>query len=221
MFFNSSAFLVSVEKRRRKSLYRILAAASVVLAAATLVITLGGRLIVAPDPLPEHADAAVVLSGSNPATVARFDEAVRLLERGGVEHVVLLVHARVVWGDWYPDVARRFIEREYDEHVAEKIIVCEGLADSTSEEAKALQKCLAEPGWESIVVVTSNYHTRRAKLIWNAMLEQQPPHLSLAVHGVFDGSFAPRGWWRRRRDAKTWFLETTKLAWYLVESAVS
>lgn len=201
----------------RKRLYR--AAFALLAAAATFALfaAYGGYLLVAPDPLPEHADAAVVLAGSDQANAARFAEAARLLENGDVDRIVLMVGTITVWGEWLPDLVRRFVEREYGDEVKDRIIFCEGLADSTLGEAILLQRCL-DPGWGSIVVVTSNYHTQRTRLIWKAVLKQRSYDMSLAVVGVFDGSFAPDGWWRRRQYAKTWLFEISKLGWYFIES---
>jgi len=124
----------------------------------------------------------------------------------------------LVWGEWQPDVVRRFIDRKYGDSLANRIIICEGLADSTLDEARLIHYCLRNRGFRSLVVVTSNYHTRRSKWIWRAVLARRPPHIALAVHGVFDGSFEATGWWRHRRYAKTWLLETIKMGWYLLES---
>ncbi len=182
-----------------------------------LIAAFGGHMLVVEDPLPPRADAVVVMEGSYAANVVRFAEGVRLLRLGRADNMVVKVGTIAVWGEWLPDVARRFIDREYGEDIARRIIICEGLADSTLEEAKMLQNCLRSE-WESLIVVTSNFHTRRTKFVWTAELARRFPHTSLAVVGVLDGSFEPQGWWRRRRDAKTWLFETTKFGWYFLES---
>jgi uncharacterized SAM-binding protein YcdF (DUF218 family) len=62
-------------------------------------------------------------------------------------------------------------------------------------------------------VVTSNYHTRRAGIIWRRVIREQKLPVKLSMEGVEDPEFTPAGWWRQRQYAKTWLLETTKLLW--------
>ena len=133
-----------------------------------------------------------------------------------MDHLVIGA-ARIEWyGEWLPDVVRDYVSAEYDGD--DKVLVCPFLVDSTRDEALALQRCMNDRGWESLIVVTSNYHTRRAKLIWRSVLAEHSPGVSLAIRGVEDGDFVPDGWWRRRQSAKTWLLETLKLGWWAIES---
>jgi len=67
---------------------RWLVAGGVLVAGCVLTAAYGGHLLVAPDPLPDHADAAVVLAGSDEANIVRFDEGIRLMREGRVDHVV-------------------------------------------------------------------------------------------------------------------------------------
>ncbi len=110
---------------------------------------------------------------------------------------------------------RCYLERTYGLDAANRVDFCETGADvnSTEEEARALDGCVHQHGWQSIVVVTSNYHTRRAGIIWRRTLKQQDPSMRLWVHAVNDPEFDVREWWRKRLYAKTWLLEFTKLVW--------
>ncbi|MGH9402970.1 MAG: hypothetical protein ACRD2P_12775, partial [Terriglobia bacterium] len=81
------------------------------------------------------------------------------------------------------------------------------------QEAHAVEQCLNAGKWRSVIVVTSNYHSRRAGRIWRAALAKADPPFKLYIDGVADGSFQPRGWWRKRTYARTWLLETSKLVW--------
>lgn len=66
-------------------------------------------------------------------------------------------------------------------------------ADNTGEEAFALGKLLAAHGWKRIILVTSNYHTRRSRYIYERAL---PPGTDLRVVAVPDSEFDPNVWWR-------------------------
>jgi uncharacterized SAM-binding protein YcdF (DUF218 family) len=78
-------------------------------------------------------------------------------------------------------------------------------ANNTLEEAKDLQILIAQNGWRRILLVTSNYHTRRARYIFRKFL---PADVSLEVVGAFDPEFEPATWWQSRQGRKTFLLET-------------
>ncbi len=190
-----------------------LATLLILLAGTALIFRFGGSLLVVSEPLPKRAQAAVVLAGSATAEKARRAEALRLLQQGLADQVMLSVGKASYWGQWVPDMVRRYIENEYGSGIAQHVILCEMKVDSTAEEAVALRQCLESRGWRSGVIITSNYHTRRARLVWRATLAKADPSFTFSIHGVSDGDFEPTGWWRKRRYVKTWLLEVTKLIW--------
>src|SRR6266446_3314919 len=56
----------------------------------------------------------------------------------------------------------------------DKIVRLAHDADSTREEAEALTKLAAQRKWHSVIVVTSNYHTRRARYIFRKVFPLCP-----------------------------------------------
>ena len=193
-------------------------AALFVLGGAIALLSWGGYLLVVSDVLPPHSQALVVLAGSVNGERARREEAMRLLREGHAEHVVLSVPQMRYLGEWVPDMMRRYIARVYAPGEAQRVLMCASGADSTQEEARALRKCLEEHDWRRVVVITSNYHTRRARYIWHEVFRDANPPFAIYVRGVPDGDFQPDGWWRKRRYAKTFAEEITKLVWtYLFE----
>jgi uncharacterized SAM-binding protein YcdF (DUF218 family) len=188
--------------------------------AAAAVLVWGGDLLVAPDALPAHADAIVVLTGSLQGEQSRREEAWRQLDAGRADRLVLSTPRVTYLGEWVPDLMRRYMERLHGAASAGRVVLCSHNASSTLEEAEALRPCLQERGWRSVIVVTSNYHTRRARHSWRQAFRTADPPVQIFVHGVSDGDFEPRGWWRTRRYAKTFAGETTKLVWtYLFDRA--
>jgi DUF218 domain len=175
----------------------------------------GGDLLVSSNPLPAHVDAAVILQGSIVGERARLAGAMSLLQQGIPNRVLLSVPRESYWGASIPPMARGYLEKNYGSEAAAKVDFCETGADvnSTEEEARALDACVHQHGWQSIAVVTSDYHTRRAGMIWRRTVNQQDPSIHLWIHGVNDPEFQARGWWRKRLYAKTWLLEFTKLIW--------
>jgi uncharacterized SAM-binding protein YcdF (DUF218 family) len=175
----------------------------------------GQNLLVSDQSPPAHADAAVVLQGSTTAEKARIAGAIALLQRGAADRILLSIPRESYWGQSMPPVARAFLERTYGADLASRVEFCETgeEVDSTFQEAQSLKHCIAEHHLRSIVVVTSNYHTRRAGILWRRGGHE--PDIELWIHGVPDPEFE-QPWYRHRRAAKTFLLETTKLVWTLL-----
>jgi uncharacterized SAM-binding protein YcdF (DUF218 family) len=175
----------------------------------------GGYLLIADDPLPAHVDTAVVLQGSIAGEQARVAGAMQLLRQGAVGRVLLSVPRQSYWGEPVAPVAHRYLEKKYDTELTARVDFCETgpEVNSTEQEARTLIRCIQEHGWQTVAIVTSNYHTRRAGIIWTKTLVDLDPTAHHWMHAVADPEFQPRGWWRQRLSAKTWFLEFLKLTW--------
>lgn len=78
-------------------------------------------------------------------------------------------------------------------------------ADDTREEAEGLRVLAEQKGWRRILLVTSNYHTRRARYIFRKVL---PASVRLEVASAPDSEFDPATWWESRPARKRFFLET-------------
>jgi uncharacterized SAM-binding protein YcdF (DUF218 family) len=72
-------------------------------------------------------------------------------------------------------------------------------ADNTREEAKTLAQVAKQQKWHSVIVVTSNYHTRRARYIFSHVF---PKDVKIRVSGASDGDFDPERWWEKRISVK-------------------
>ena len=201
-------------KRRPRLPYRRLLWFLIALLAILLpLLRWGGYLLVVDNSLPAHAQGALVLQGSVLGEMARVAGAVELLRQATVSQVLLSVPRESYWGQSVSDAARGYLERNYGNEIASRFLFCETGPDvnSTQQEAEALIACVHQRGWTSIVVVTSNYHSRRAGWIWRKMVRDTQPPVKLAFDGVPDPEFQAQGWWRHRLYAKTWFYEFTKL----------
>ena len=147
--------------------------------------------------------------------MTRVDGAARLLQQGVAARMLLSVPKQSYWDESVVPMAQRYLENHYGKDVASRADFCEtdpGV-NSTAQEALALSRCIREHGWQSVVVVTSNYHTRRAGVIWRAMLRKDGSSLQLRIFGVDDPEFQPNAWWSKRLYAKTWVTEFSKLVW--------
>jgi uncharacterized SAM-binding protein YcdF (DUF218 family) len=81
----------------------------------------------------------------------------------------------------------------------EKIVRVAHNAENTREEAQALVQQALEHKWRSVIVVTSNYHTRRARYIFQRVF---PAQFQVRVTGAHDGDFDPEHWWQTRQSLK-------------------
>jgi uncharacterized SAM-binding protein YcdF (DUF218 family) len=175
----------------------------------------GGYLLESKETLPQHADVAVILEGSMQSENVRLSGAMQLLQEGVSDRVLLAIPPASYWGVPVPPMARHFLETNYGASLAGRVDFCEitGDVDSTQDEAYAIGKCIRSHSWTSVLVVTSNYHTRRAGIIWRKVMKSEDPTLQIWVHGVDDPNFQAQGWWRKRAWAKTWLMEFSKLIW--------
>ncbi len=198
---------------RRRALDIVVVVVILAAAALALLLRFGGEVLVHTDPLPAHADVAVVLDGGDVGLSARTAEGVRLLRQGIVGHLLLSLPPKTYWGKSVPREATSYFRKRYGKQVMANMAFCISNADSTIEEEGILEWCLRTAGWSKVIVVTSNYHTRRAGNIWKAALHHSKSSIQLWVDGVRDGNFQAHGWWRKRKWAKTWVFEGSKLGW--------
>ena len=112
------------------------------------------------------------------------------------------------------ELATEFVNRSG----AGQTVVCPVYEDSTFGETADAQKCLAPLHPKSVLIVTSDYHSRRALSIFRKRL----PKYHWAIAGAFT-SYTTEGrteevtadkWWRNRRWAKTILEEWEKLLWW-------
>lgn len=78
--------------------------------------------------------------------------------------------------------------------------------DSTREEAEALGKLAKTKKWHKAIVVTSNYHTRRARYVFRHVF---PQDIEIRVASARDGDFDPENWWEKRESIKLFLREIT------------
>jgi uncharacterized SAM-binding protein YcdF (DUF218 family) len=72
-------------------------------------------------------------------------------------------------------------------------------ADSTLEEAEELARLANIRKWHRAIVVTSNYHTRRARYIFRRVF---PQGIETRVASARDGDFDSQKWWEKRKSIK-------------------
>jgi uncharacterized SAM-binding protein YcdF (DUF218 family) len=90
----------------------------------------------------------------------------------------------------------------------ERIVLFPQDADNTREEAEALQSLITQKGWKSVIIVTSNFHTRRARYIFRKVF---PADIKIAIASARDADFDPSNWYEHPRAVKRFYHEVLGL----------
>jgi len=150
---------------------------------------------------PRRSDIAVVLAGDGFGD--RIVKAAELVRQGFTEKV-LVSGPEGFYGHAEDELAIRFAARHgYPE---KWFIGFPNRGWSTVEEALAVVPELRKRGARSCLVVTSNYHTRRAGRVYRSAA----PDLEFHVVAAPNRFFRPDDWWRTRQGQKTFVLEWMK-----------
>jgi uncharacterized SAM-binding protein YcdF (DUF218 family) len=152
------------------------------------------------DESPQTSDAIVVLSDDDYDAV-RASRAADLYRASWAPRIV--ASGRILRP--YASIAELMQRDLTDRGVpATAVVRLPNRARNTLEEANAVSEFLSTHGWKKILVVTSNYHTRRARFIYEHAL---PPGTELRVVAAPDPVYDPNSWWRTREGVKTFFYE--------------
>jgi uncharacterized SAM-binding protein YcdF (DUF218 family) len=189
--------------RFKSALVVLLLGAVVFLARDVWLSALGSALV--HDDGPAKAEIAVVLAGDSWGY--RLTKAADLVRQGYVPRV--LVSGPPGYYDVNEaDAAIHFaIARGYP---AEWFIPLHHTAHSTREEALAVLDALKQRKIHSFLLVTSNYHTARARRIFLHVERQRGGGPALRTVASGDRFFNTANWWRYREGRKIAFMEWSK-----------
>jgi uncharacterized SAM-binding protein YcdF (DUF218 family) len=190
--------------------YRLkLLAAGLVLAAAAILSrslwlpVLGYALV--HDDGPAKADIAVVLAGDYVGN--RIEKAAELIREGYVP-AALISGPPGFYGLHESDHAIAYAVRQG--FPAQWFVALPHAALSTRDEAPVMLAELRRRNVRSFLLVTSDYHTARARRIFLAAERAMGGGPAMRTVAVPDEYFRPDSWWRNRQGQKTAFFEWTK-----------
>jgi len=166
----------------------------------TAVLTKLGSFLIKTDP-PEKADIALVLAGDGEGN--RILKAAQLARRGYVSKVMVSGPAGI-YGQYECDLAIPFAVKSG--YPASYFVHFENDSLSTKEEARDAIARLRQMGVHKVLLVTSDYHTRRSGKIYRAAA----PDMKFVVVPAPDKYFTANGWWHNRQAEKTAFNEWVK-----------
>lgn len=153
-----------------------------------------------------QSDALIVLGDDNYAADRAFKAAD--LYRGGVAPLVVvsgrMLRANVSVADVMAHDLQSFGVP------TTSILKLTHRAQNTQEEAGEVAHLVQGRGWKRVQIVTSNYHARRVRFIYERVV---PRGVTVHVSGARDSEFDPLRWWETRQGQK---LFVSELAGYLV-----
>jgi vancomycin permeability regulator SanA len=154
---------------------------------------------------PEKSDAIVVLAGETKVRPAR---ALELLRQGVAPRVFMDAETRdLIYDQRLTDIAQKYVNSLPE---ASRIAVCPIVGFSTYAEADDVSRCLQSMGAHRVLIVTSEFHTRRALLIFRHRLPQYQFSAAAARNPAQFGE----AWWTNREWAKVTFDECSKMLWW-------
>lgn len=176
------------------------------------LLTAAGRALIAEDP-PQQGDVIVVLAGSLPDRMVRGAE----LQKEGLAEKILLVRGDDIacpelvtaLALKVPDMAE--LNREIGLQLGvppESILILEGRAGSTWEEALAVRDYLEAHSLRTLLLVTSPYQALRAKKTFARVLGDA--YLVLSLPSPY-APCNPENWWRERSQRRAVLAEYRKL----------
>jgi uncharacterized SAM-binding protein YcdF (DUF218 family) len=181
------------------------------------ILTGIGKYLIAVDPL-EKADAIAILGGYGSV---RGAEAAALFHQHWAPRILVtkegLPYRESDWARYgviFPETdAATVAVLRYLAVPVESIEVLDGYNDSTVEEAWRCLRYMQGKGLTRLILVTSNFHTRRSRMIFRRIFRGSNIRISVRSASP-EAEFNPDHWWTRRLDSKTLLLEYQKLIFY-------
>lgn len=184
------------------ALAALLCAGALALAAFILHID---RFLTVDDPLFQ-ANAIVVLA-SNPN---RIQHAVDLYAQG---YAPVVVFTDATYKDAGLACSSALLDVPAAQALglpADAVVIAEDEVASTYDEAVATRALVDKHGWESLIVVTDPFHTRRAVATFRALI----PEVTITASATPNGEYDPRHWWRSEEGVMAVVTEIIKIVFY-------
>ena len=157
---------------------------------------------------PEPSDAIVILAGGSEL---RYRHAIELQKRGYADWVLLDASvSQAIYGKSEANLATEFLNRTSPGLVE----LCPTYQSSTFGEVADVKRCLAGLNVSSVLIVTSDFQTRRALDIFRKRLPQYRWSVAAASAPYHNAD----QWWRHRTWAKSFLVEWEELIqWKLID----
>lgn len=180
-------------KKRRKRLYLTY----ILFLLIFLLFFMVGRFLTLTQP-SKQADVIIVLSGGQ----GRVEKAVDLYKAGYAPYIILsnAKESSSRSGD--------MLQTALDLGIPQDVIYTENAAESTYQNAEFTLPIMKEHDFKSAIVVSSEFHMRRVKLLFDRVYKKS--EIELTYVGSVSGYNAKR-WWSDRKSRETTFNEYVKM----------
>jgi hypothetical protein len=169
-----------------------------------IILTVNAGRVLVVD-APERSDVILVLAGE---TERRPERALELLSQGYGRRVVIDVPAGVkTYGFTEVELATKYVHSLPQEPMVE---ICPIVGLSTKDESHDAERCLVREGGKRILIVTSDFHTRRALSIFR----HEIGGATFSTAAARDETQFGTRWWAHRQWAKTCLDEWLRLVWW-------
>lgn len=189
---------------RLLGLFGLLLLLGVVYLARHPLLRAAGRFWIV-DETPQTSDAILVLGDDN-YTGDRAARAAELYHAGWAPRVVASGRFLRPYASIAELMQRDLVQRGVP---TAAVIRFTQRAHDTREEIISLSRLCNEQRWRHILLVTSSYHTRRARYIAERTL---PPGTDLRVSAARDSDYDPDSWWQSRLGLSIFFHEVVGMA---------
>jgi hypothetical protein len=162
-----------------------------------------GKYLVVDAPRP--SDVILVLAGE---TDHRPERALQLLAQGLGRRIVMDVPANAkIYEFTQIQLAEKYVQ---DLPNGAMVSICPIRGLSTRDEAKDAERCLPRGDNETVLIVTSDFHSRRALSIF----QREIPGRRYSIASSWDEEKFGVRWWTHREWAKTFIDEWLRLIWW-------
>jgi uncharacterized SAM-binding protein YcdF (DUF218 family) len=202
-------------RRRFRWLRRLIVLATLVLVlylARGWILSRAGRFLDIGEP-PRRTDYVLILGGES--STRPFVAAALL--RAGLARRALVPTVKMspeaadgLWPAEHVLIRRILLARGIR---ADDILVLPGECDSTIDEAHALARFLDSEPEATVTVVTNDFHTRRARMLFRRVLKKTRENRVFFVAAPLDG-VKTENWWRSERGFVVYINEYLKLIRY-------
>lgn len=169
-------------------------------------------------PLAERVDAVYVLGGgleTRPFVAAEIYRA-GLADRILLPSPVLPATTEVISADAEVRLTSEVLERLGVPR--DRIVTLNQPVQSTEGEAQALLDYLQKTPLQRVAIITSDFHTRRARLVFRKTL--RPVTATMGVVSAPTDGFCGSDWWQYEKGVETYVLEWVKLLSYALRTSV-
>lgn len=204
--------------KKRKTFFRWFVILALLAATHVLWLPLPARFLMVRDNI-RKADAIVVLSGD--WKFDRENKVIELYKQGFAGKIIRILERDNLWFNWIKNLLNLDITQGevYSGYFrsggipAEAIITGEEVATSTFDELTAARDIILKNRFKSIILVTSDYHMRRALFTARWVFRHQDVKIYNAT--AHSKKFNPHRWWLHEDDIKSVVLEYPIMVFYL------